>query len=121
LLSSQRPQGVGGDLFIVPTTKRANGRLSTRQVRWTSLESGVKPLEADPRMNKSSRSDKSGATIGLALWSLADKALEFGLRPDKFGRPDKSGATTGQVWQGALESGPGLWNPMDSLDKSGET
>jgi hypothetical protein len=33
LLSGQWPQGVGGGLFIVPTTKRVVGRLPTGQVR----------------------------------------------------------------------------------------
>jgi hypothetical protein len=33
ILSGQRPKGVSGGLFIVPTSKRVIGRLSTEQVR----------------------------------------------------------------------------------------
>jgi hypothetical protein len=89
-------RGVCEGLFIAPNTKRTISRLSTGQVRWTSLESDVKPLETGPRPDKS----------GGPLCALADKALESGLRPDKSSRPDKCGATTGQVQWGSLESGP---------------
>jgi hypothetical protein len=36
-------------LFIAPTSKAAVGELFIEQVRWTSLEAGIKPLEAGLR------------------------------------------------------------------------
>jgi hypothetical protein len=54
--------GLGGSLFIAPTSKRVVGEFFTEQVWWTSLESGENFLEAGQGLDKS----------GGGLWSPAE-------------------------------------------------
>jgi hypothetical protein len=95
--------GAGGSLFIAPTSKRVIGESFTGQVRWTSPESDENLLEAGQGSNKSGPLDKSGEASGVRL-----ESLESSIKPDKSG---------GAFWS-LVKS---FWNPMDSLDKSGET
>jgi hypothetical protein len=70
-LSGQQLKGVGGGLFIVPTSKAPLGEFFTEQVRWTSLKAGRKFLEAGliPK--------KSGPTTRQVWWGF----LEASRRP----------------------------------------
>jgi hypothetical protein len=40
-LSGQQSNGIGGGLFMVPTSKELFGRVFTGLVRWNSLEAGL--------------------------------------------------------------------------------
>jgi hypothetical protein len=49
--------GLGGSLFIAPTSKEPLEESFTGQVRWTSLEAGKKFLETGPIPDKSDSPD----------------------------------------------------------------
>jgi hypothetical protein len=114
------PRGVGWGLFIAPATKRAIGELFTGQVQCTSLEAGVKSLEAGLTP------DKSGPTTRQVRWGF----LEASRRPLEASPQTGLVRMTGQVrchhrtspmGGGALESDPEFLEAGGSPDKSDET